>query len=81
MKKKEQKPRLYEFRIRYNAEAIHVELDNYHYYNALDAKTALEFHNTMLQKHNLVLQTLSVEKFNPYSKLWEDESEVLNQEV
>ena len=81
MKKQEPKVRLYEFRIRYNAEAIHVELDNYHYYNAVDAKTALEFHNAMLKKHKLTLQTLSVEKFNPYSKSWEDESEILNQQA
>ncbi len=42
--------KLFEFRIKYNAGAEHVELDNYHYYNAPDAKTALSFHYEMMEK-------------------------------
>lgn len=77
--KKIDEPKLFEYRIKYNAEASHVELDNYHYYNAPDAQSALDFHTAMIQKHNLTMQTISVEKYNPYSRRWEDESAVLNQ--
>lgn len=77
--KKTNEPRLFEYRIKYNAEAFHVELDNYHYYNATDAEHALSFHKAMIKKHDLTMQTLSVEKYNPYSQKWEDESYVLNQ--
>lgn len=76
--KKTSEPRLFEYRIKYNAEADHVELDNYHYYNAPDAQTALEFHNAMIEKHHIAMQTLSIEKYNPYSRLWEDKSDILN---
>lgn len=74
---KEKEPRLFEYRIKYNAESTHSALDNYHYYNAFTASQALDFHDSSLRKNNLVLQTLSVEKFNPYSNKWEDKSEIL----
>lgn len=77
--KKTNDPKLFEYRIKYNAEESHVELDNYHYYNATDAEHALDFHNAMIKKHGLIMQTISIEKYNPYSRKWEDESEVLNQ--
>lgn len=76
--KKTNEPKLFEYRIKYNAEAVHVELDNYHYYNAPDAQTALDFHNAMIKKNDLAMQTLSVEKYNRYAQRWEDESDVLN---
>lgn len=76
--KKVSETKLFEFRIKYNAGAEHVELDNYHYYNAPDAKTALSFHYKMMKKKGIVVQTLSIEKYNPYSLEWEDESEHIN---
>lgn len=74
---KEKEPRLFEYRIKYNAEPTRSAINNYHYYNAFTASQALDFHDSMLRKNNLVLQTLSVEKFNPYSNKWEDRSEIL----
>lgn len=72
-------PKLFEYRIKYNAGAGHAELNNYHYYNAESAEKALNFHLSMIEKHGLEMQTLSVEKYNSYSDLWEDESYVINQ--
>jgi len=72
--KKSNQPKLFEFRIKYNAGAGHAAQDSYHYYNAENAEQALDFHNSMAKKHNLRMQTLSVEKYNPYSDSWEDES-------
>lgn len=74
---KEKEPRLFEYRIKYNAESAHSAIDNYHYYNAFNAPQALCFHESMLEKNNLILQTLSIEKFNPYSNKWEDKSNFL----
>lgn len=79
MKEKSKEPKLFEYRIKYNAGAEHSQLDNYHYYNATDAEKALDFHLLMIEKHQLNMQTLAVEKYNPYSKKWEDESAVINQ--
>lgn len=78
-KEKDKEPRLFEYRIKYNAGIGHAQLDNYHYYNAETAEKALGFHFAMIEKHQLIMQTLSVEKFNPYSNSWEDESQILNQ--
>lgn len=77
--KKTNEPKLFEYRIKYNAGLEHVMLDNYHYYNAPDAQTALNFHYEVLDKKNIIVQTLSVEKYNPYSMKWEDKSDILNQ--
>lgn len=71
--------KLFEFRIKYNMGKYHSAQDNYHYYNALTAKDALEFHLAMLEKHDLEAQTLSIEKYNPYAGEWEDESYPINQ--
>lgn len=71
--------RLFEFRIKYNVGSYHSEMDNYHYYNAYNSSQALAFHMEMIKKNKLEMQTLSVEKYNPYSQRWEDESECLNQ--
>ena len=75
---KETSNKLYEYRIKYNAGADHAILNNYHYYNAESAEHALYFHNAMIEKHKLSMQTLSVEKYNPYSNQWEDESDILS---
>ena len=74
-------PKLFEYRIKYNAGQYHSMQNNYHYYNAESAEDALDFHLAMLEKHELQVQTLSIEKYNPYSDKWEDESTILNQEV
>ena len=76
--KKPDASRLFEYRIKYNIGVAHAEMDNYHYYNAYNAEQALAFHFKMVAKNNLKMQTLSVEKFNPYANRWEDESEIIN---
>jgi len=73
----EKEPKLFEFRIKYNAGEYHSHIDNYHYYNAENPIQALEFHLSMVEKHNLHLQTLSIEMYNPYSGRWEDKSKIL----
>ena len=76
--KKSDSPRLFEFRIKYNIGAYHSEMDNYHYYNAFSAEEALDFHLKMIEKNHLEMQTISIEKYNPYADRWEDESEIIN---
>lgn len=71
MKTKISNEKLFDFRIKYNAESTHSAMDNYHYYNAYNAKQALLFHEEMVKKKKLKMQTISVEKFNPYSQKWE----------
>lgn len=80
-KKKVINCRLYEYRIKYNAEESHVEINNYHYFMAKNAKEALDYHLSMKKKRKIKMQTLSIEKFNPYSLLWENESFILSQEA
>ena len=70
--------KLHEFRIKYNAGAHHSEMDSYHYYNAVDAEESLNFHFKMMDKRGFQSQTVSVERFCPYSNRWIDESETLN---
>lgn len=77
--KKVTNSRLYEYRIKYNAEECHVEINNYHYFIAKNAKEALDYHYAMVKKRKIKMQTLSIEKFNPYSLSWEDKSFILNQ--
>lgn len=77
--KKYSSPKLFEFRVKYNAGAGHSAVDSYHYYFTEDAQQALEYHESMMKKRGYRSQTLSVEKKNPYSNKWEDESEVINQ--
>lgn len=68
-----------EFRIRYNAEKSHSEVDNYHYYMADSAIQALDFHNKMIKRKRIQMQTISVERYCKYSEKWFDESEVLKE--
>ena len=79
--KKSNEPKLFEYRIKYNAGAGHAAQDSYHYYNAQNAEQAFNFHNSMVKKHNLRMQTLSIEKYNPYSDSWEDRSVILEGQV
>tara|TARA_Y100001938_G_C8048638_1_gene410369 strand:- start:388 stop:630 length:243 start_codon:yes stop_codon:yes gene_type:complete len=79
MKKKiNLEPRTFEYRIKYNPEASHSAMDSYHYYNAINASDALIYHNTVMSNKNKECQVISVEKKNPYSNKWEDESDILN---
>lgn len=80
-KKTSSRPRLYEYRIKYNAEERHVHIDNYHYYIAETAIQALDYHNSMIERKKIKMQTLSIEKYNPFSLAWEDESQIIHQEV
>jgi len=74
-------PKFFQYRIKYNAEASESAMNNYHYFLAYSAKEALSFHTAMAKKKKLEMQTLSVEKYNPYSCKWEDKSFILNQEA
>lgn len=78
-KSKKKEPRTFEYRIRYNAGPEQSAWDNYHYYNALNASDALDYHNTAMRNNKIESQTISIEKKNPYSNTWEDESHVINQ--
>lgn len=69
--------RLYEYRILYNAGADTAVQNSYHYYNAFNAPQALDFHLKMLKRKKVSAQTLKIEKFNPFSRRWEDESSIL----
>lgn len=79
--KKNDYPKLYEYRIKYNAGEDHSALDNFHYYNAETATQALDYHNAMMQKHGFDSQTISIEKKNPYANRWEDRSEILKKQI
>ena len=70
--KKKACPRLYEYRIKYNATANALTNDNYHYFMSTSAEKAFNDHLTMLKNKGLVAQDISIEKFNPYSNKWED---------
>jgi hypothetical protein len=76
MKKKKKINRLYDFRIEYSAEDS--VMTNYHYYNCESAEQALSFQREMMDHKDWDIEVLSIEKKNPYSNEWEDESEVLN---
>jgi hypothetical protein len=77
-------PKLFEFRIRYNAGAGHSKNDSFHYYTAENAKDALNYHTTMMSKYNFRSQTISIERKDPYRAIanvppkWIDESDVIN---
>jgi len=75
MTKNQQHSRLYEFRIRYNAESAHCAFDNFHYYMAEDASQAYHYHAESMKKKHLPRQDISIERFNPYSERWENETD------
>ena len=72
--KRESYPKLYEYRIKYNATADTIAHDSYHYFMSASAKEAFNAHSTMLKKKRIITQDISIEKFNPYSNKWEDET-------
>ena len=80
-KKKYSQPKLYEFRIKYNAGADHSVQDSYHYYQAENASQAMSFHKNMMKRKNFYSQTLSVEKKCPYRNKWMDESDEVKDEL
>tara|TARA_Y100000593_G_scaffold24344_1_gene48518 strand:- start:4588 stop:4827 length:240 start_codon:yes stop_codon:yes gene_type:complete len=53
----------------------------YHYYNCFTPEEALAFQLESIKAKNSDLKLLSVEKKNPYSNEWEDESQVLDSET
>lgn len=72
MKKKKYKfDKLFEFRVKYNASSEHIAMNNYHYYMAHNSEEAIKFHDAMLDSNKITAQTISVEKYNPYSEKWE----------
>lgn len=75
MSKQYQSSRLYEFRVRYNAESTHCAFDNFHYYMAEDAGQAYSYHTDSMKKKHSPSQDISIERFNPYSERWENETD------
>lgn len=73
MIKKYEEPKLYTFRIKYNAGAGHAVNDSYHYFQATDADQALSFHFSMMERKSLTSQTISVERKDPYADCWVQE--------
>ena len=71
-KKKYSSPKLFEFRIKYNAGADHSATDSFHYYNAENAQQAIEYHESMMKKRGYRSQFISIEKKNPYANKWEE---------
>ena len=78
-KKKYSNPKLFEFRIRYNAGADHSAQDSYHYYSAEDANQALGYHESMMKRRGYKCQFISIEKKNPYANKWEGVTLGLNE--
>jgi len=76
MKKKA--PKLHDFRIKYSANGSVVT--SYHYYSCTTAEQALEFQREMIENKRWNIKLLSIEKKNPYTDKWEDESDILNKE-
>jgi len=79
-KKKYEQPKLYTFRVKYNAGAGHEANDSFHYFQAINAEQALEFHFAMMERKNFISQTISVERKDPYADKWvlEDVQQVLD---
>lgn len=71
-------PRLYEYRILYNAGSTHSLINNYHYFMAENAGQALSFHYSMLIKKKLKVQTISMDKKNPFNGKWEDRTDYID---
>ena len=79
--KKYQSEPLNLYRIKYNIGAEHAAMDSYHYYQALNAQQALEFHEFSMKRKKYFCQILSIEKKNIYSNKWEDCSDILSKQV
>lgn len=68
--------RQFEYRITYRRKNC-VQL-NKHYYMAESAEQALDFQLEMINHRDWELEIIKIEKFNPWSEKWIDESEILN---
>jgi hypothetical protein len=77
-KKKHEFPKLFEFRIKYNPSLGASSQYSYHYFNAKTALEALNFHLSTMKKRNLNCEVISIEKNNPYSNKWDDETPSVN---
>jgi len=80
-KQKNKEPKIFQYRIKYNAESSESAINNYHYFLANSPKEALDFHLTMARSKMIEMQTLSIEEYNSYADRWEDRSSILNQEA
>lgn len=78
MSKQPPSPRLYEYRIKYNAGMECSAFNSYHYYMAENAEQAFHFHLEAMRKHHARAQNLCVERLCPWSDRWEDKSNVMN---
>lgn len=76
---KHKEPRLFEYRIKYNAGDDISAMNSYHYYMAETAAQAYDFHLKTMNRLHAHAQHLSVECRNPWSNRWEDASDVLHQ--
>jgi hypothetical protein len=69
-KKTNNEPKLYEYRIKYNAGSRRSAMNSFHYFQAFSAGQALEYHLAMMNNKGYNGQTLSVEKKDPYANKW-----------
>jgi hypothetical protein len=77
--KKNNQPKLFEYRIQYNAGSEHSAIDSYHYYMAENASQAFHFHIEAIKHKKTSVQNICLEKFNPYSEKWEDKTEFIEE--
>ena len=77
MSREQSTPRLYEYRIKYNAGMECSAFNSYHYYMAENAEQAFMYHLEAMRRHHALAQNLCVERLNPWSERWEDKSEVI----
>jgi hypothetical protein len=54
---KENKDKISEYRIKYNAGAGHSAMNSYHYYNAFNARDALQYHKIMMKNRHFYCQS------------------------
>lgn len=71
--------RLYEFRIEYSSD--NSVGHSYHYYLAYSSKQALHYQLEMMDNKNWEIKIIKLERKCPFTNKWEDQSEILNQEV
>lgn len=62
------------FRIKYNFGKDCSVTNSYHYFHAESADQALNFHNFSMSKKGYDCQILSIDKKNPYSNKWENQT-------
>ena len=75
---KQTEPRVFEYRIKYNADETISAMNSYHYYMACDTDQALSFHNKTMERRQAQGQILSVYWYNPWADRWEDQEYSIN---